>query len=130
MTDLMIVALLSWLAGISAFFGGLLAKFEGTAETEGKCELIHGIVAFGGGILVAAIAFALTPKAIEVLSPIPLVVTFCLGGFVFCALDAHLSRRGGSKAQFMAMLVDFLPEAIALGALFGHNQKGGEQEHG
>jgi hypothetical protein len=34
-------------------------------------------------------------------------------------------KRGGSKAQFMAMLMDFVPEAIALGALFGHNHRAG-----
>ena len=125
MSELTIVVLVSWLAGISAFVGGLLAKLEGTADTENKRELIHGIIAFGGGILVAAIAFALTPEAIAVLPPTRLAATFCLGGLAFCALDAHLSRRGGSKAQFMAMLMDFVPEAIALGALFGHNHRAG-----
>jgi ZIP family zinc transporter len=36
-------------------------------------------------------------------------------------LDVTLSRRGGTKAQFMAMLMDFLPEAISLGAVFVHD---------
>ena len=52
-----------------------------------------------------------------------LVTAFCIGGLVFCILDAHLSKRGGSKAQFMAMLMDFVPEAIALGALFAHDHR-------
>jgi len=125
MSELIIIISASWLAGIAAFAGGLGAKFEGTANTEQKRELIHGVVAFGGGILTAAIAFALIPQAISTLPTTGLATTFCLGGLVFCALDAYLNRRGGSKAQFMAMLMDFIPEAIALGALFGHNHKAG-----
>jgi ZIP family zinc transporter len=125
MTELIIVIVVSWLAGIAAFAGALGAKLEGTANTEQKRELIHGVVAFGGGILTAAIAFALIPEAMSVLPTIGLAATFCIGGLVFCALDAYMSRSGGSKAQFMAMLMDFIPEAIALGALFGHNHKAG-----
>jgi len=117
MNNLSIIILSSWLAGVAAFVGGVFASIEGTAETEGKRELIHGVVAFGGGILVAAVAFSLAPEGIEVLSPPVLAVTFSLGGIAFCCLDAYLSKRGGSKAQFMAMIMDFVPEAIALGAL-------------
>lgn len=125
MMELIIIIVVSWLSGIAAFTGGLCAKSEGTANTEQKRELIHGVVAFGGGILTAAIAFALIPEAISVLPPTSLAATFCIGGLVFCALDTYLSRSGGSKAQFMAMLMDFIPEAIALGALFGHNRQAG-----
>lgn len=113
------------LAGIAAFVGGVLAKIEGSAEAEGKREIIHGIVAFGGGILVAAVAFALVPEGMALLPPGILAVTFCAGGLICCALDASISRSGGSKAQFMAMLLDFVTEALALGALFGHSEKTG-----
>ena len=114
MNEIVMVVEASWLSGVAAFAGGLLARAQGTPNTEQKRELIHGVVAFGGGILTAAIAFALIPEAISVLAPAGLATTFCLGGLAFCALDAWLSRRGGSKAQFMAMLMDFIPEAIAL----------------
>lgn len=125
MNQLVLIAIYSWFAGITAFIGGVFAKFEGTAESERKREFIHGIVAFGGGILVAAVAFALAPKGIEDLPPAGLAFAFCLGGYVFFLIDANLSKRGGSKAQFMAMLMDFIPEAIALGALFGHDHRMG-----
>lgn len=125
MSELSIIVLVSWLAGVAAFVGGVFAMFEDSADTEGKSEFIHGVVAFGGGILIAAVAFALAPEGMEVLSPISLATTFGLGGLAFCALDAQLSRHGGSKAQFMAMLMDFVPEAIALGALFGHDHRAG-----
>lgn len=125
MEQLANIALASWLAGIAAFIGGVLAKVEGSGETEGKRELIHGIVAFGGGILLAAVAFALAPEAISTLSPVVLAATFCAGGLSICALDAVISRSGGSKAQFMALLLDFVPEAVALGALFQHSHRTG-----
>jgi ZIP family zinc transporter len=125
MNQLAIIVLVSWLAGIAAFIGGVLAKVEGSPETGGKREIIHGIVAFGGGILVAAVAFALAPEGISVLSPAVLAVAFCAGGLIFCVIDSVISKSGGSKAQLMAMLLDFVPEAIALGALFGHSHKTG-----
>lgn len=123
MNELAIIVVVSWLAGVAAFIGGVVARFEGTAETETKREMIHGVIAFGGGILVAAVAFALAPQAIETLGPVTLAITFFLGGVVFCVFDAALSRRGGSKAQLMAMLMDFLPEALSLGAVFGHDRR-------
>jgi len=125
MNQLVIVIIVSWLAGIASFLGGVVAKLEGTVETESKNELVHGIVAFGGGILIAAVAFALAPEGIAALSPLGLAAAFCSGGLVFCYIDAYLSRHGGSKSQFMAMLMDFVPEAMALGALFGHAHKTG-----
>ncbi len=123
MNELEIIIAASWLAGVAAFIGGLVARFEGTAETETKREINHGVIAFGGGILVAAVAFALVPRGMADLSPIGLATTFCLGGVAFCLLDAELSRHGGTKSQFMAMLMDFIPEAISLGAVFGHDRR-------
>lgn len=123
MSELVTIIVASWLAGVTAFVGGIIARFEGSTETVLKREIIHGVVAFGGGILVAAVAFALAPEGIANLSPPALAITFCLGGVAFCMLDVELSRRGGSKAQFMAMLMDFLPEAISMGAVFVHDHR-------
>jgi ZIP family zinc transporter len=123
MIQLLLILIASWLAGAAAFVGGIIARAEGSVETEAKSEIIHGVIAFGGGILVAAVAFALLPESIAVLSPFSLAIAFCAGGVVFCILDAHLSRHGGIKAQYMAMLMDFVPEAIALGAVFKHNHR-------
>jgi ZIP family zinc transporter len=121
--ELAIIILSTWLAGVASFVGGLVARFEGSMETTRKRELVHGIVAFGGGILVAAVAFALAPEGMQYLSPAVLSATFCAGGIGFCMLDRHLAKQGGSKAQFMAMLMDFVPEAISLGAVFGHDHR-------
>lgn len=122
MNKLIFIIVVTWFAGLTAFIGGIAAMVEGSAETETKREIIHGVIAFGGGILVAAIAFALTPVGISQLDTLTLTAVFCSGGFVFCLLDVYLSRRTGSRAQFMAMLMDFIPESISLGATFVHNQ--------
>jgi ZIP family zinc transporter len=115
------VLIAAWLAGLASFAGGLLAWWEGSAETEGKRELVHGVVAFGGGILIAAVAFALTPLGLEQLQPWLLALVFVAGGGIFCGIEVWLSRRGGTHAQVMAMMLDFVPEAIAMGAVFGQD---------
>jgi len=121
MSQLLTVILASWGAGLAAFIGGLCSRIEGSPESRVKREMVHGIVAFGGGILIAAVAFALAPAALVVLSPVTISATFISGGIAFCFLDSFLSRKSGPRAQFMAMLMDFVPEAISLGAVFGHN---------
>jgi ZIP family zinc transporter len=123
MSQLTIIILASWLAGLAAFGGGVIAWATDGANTEDKREVAHGVIAFGGGILIAAVAFALLPKAMVALSPVGLGATFCAGGLLFCVLDAQLSRIGDTKAQFLAMLMDFLPEALALGAVFGQDPR-------
>lgn len=112
---------IAWGAGLMALFGGLLAHVEGTANTLAKQELVHGITAFGGGILMAAVAFALVPEGMRELNAWQLTGLFAAGGVIFCILDAWLQNNEGNVAQFMAMLLDFVPEAVSLGAVFATN---------
>lgn len=123
MSQLTIIIVASWLAGLAAFGGGVIASATDGAHTQSRREVTHGVIAFGGGILIAAVAFALLPKAMFVLGPVGLGATFCAGGLLFCLLDAQLSRSGDNQAQFLAMLLDFLPEALALGAVFGQDPR-------
>jgi ZIP family zinc transporter len=123
MTELAIIIIAAWAAGLAAAVGGIVAWRGAGADAGSKSEITHGVIAFGGGILLAAVAFALLPRGMAVLSPMSLGGAFCAGGLLFCVLDAYLSRHGGTKAQFMAMLMDFLPEALALGAVFGHDRR-------
>ena len=123
MDPLLTALLLAWIAGVTSFVGAVIARYERLREGTLKRELIHAVVAFGGGILVGAVAFALAPRGIEELSVVPMAALALAGGGAFCWLDLRLSRRGGSKAQLMAMLMDFTPEAIALGAVFVHDEK-------
>jgi len=110
--------LIAWGAGLTALLGGAIAHIEGSANTMGKRELVHGVNAFGGGILMAAVAFALVPEGLKHLGVWQVTLCFLLGGIVTSIADAWLARRRGNVAQFMAMLLDFVPEALSLGALF------------
>ena len=123
MSPLVFIILSSWLAGLMAYFGGLIANANKHTDTTRKREITHAVIAFGGGILLAAVAFALVPEALVSLSPGVLGTTFCAGGVVFCIIDFYLAKNGGTKSQFMVMVLDFVPEAIALGAVFGHDKK-------
>ena len=123
MSELAIIVIAAWGAGLAAVVGGIVAWHRAGTNAGGKSEFTHGVIAFGGGILTAAVAFALLPRGMAVLNILSLGGAFCAGGFFFCVLDAFLSKRGGTKAQFMAMLMDFLPEALALGAVFGQDRR-------
>lgn len=112
--------LLSGFAGITVFIGGVLAWLfnHHVAETPVKYEITHTLMAFGGGILLSAVALVLVPKAMESLDVVALSVSFVLGALVFAALDWYLSRKGGKVANLLAMLMDFIPESLVLGAVF------------
>ena len=124
MNEIMTIILYSLFSGITVFFGALVSKFyERVKEGFLKEEFIHGTVAFGGGVLVAAVAFVLVPPAISKLSILLLGIIFLSGALSFFLLDKLISQKGGSIAQLMAMLMDFIPEAISLGAVFAHNHQ-------
>ena len=116
------IILYSFFAGITVFVGGILSRtFEKFKDHSAHKFITHFTIAFGGGILIAAVAFVLIPKGIEQLSIFPLISFFVGGVLFFCLLDNRIHKKGGSFAQMMAMLMDFVPEAIALGGVFAHN---------
>lgn len=124
MQDVIKIVLYSFFAGITVFLGGLLSKyFEKFHKGVLKEKILHMSVAFGGGIIFAAVAFVLAPRGIELLSLGPLVILFLAGAIAFYLLDGFIEQKGGSAAQIMAMLMDFIPEAIALGAVFAHDHR-------
>jgi ZIP family zinc transporter len=109
--------LLSTLAGITIPVGAFLARFDRLLPGWAKDEFRHSIIAFGGGALFSAIALVLVPEGISRVGPITVLVTFGAGGLVFGFLDYHLSRSTGRVSQFIAMMLDYIPEAMALGAM-------------
>ena len=115
----------SFFSGITVFLGGFLSKLFERNFRKGliKEEIIHTSVAFGGGIIFAAVAFVLVPKGMNELSLAPIVIIFLSGAISFFFLDVYIEKRGGTISQLLAMLMDFVPEAIALGAVFAadHN---------
>jgi len=124
MSTITLVILLPWAAGLTAFLGGALASLRADSVPRPLRQTFsHGMVAFGGGVLFAAITFALLPEALSQLHVLPLAATFVAGGVIFAFIDKRIAASHGVGAQFVAMLVDFVPEAISLGAVFGHDHR-------
>jgi len=118
-SDFTIMLLLTSCAGACILIGGLLARVEHIRPQWLETEFRHSVIAFGGGVLVAAVALVLVPEGTRLLpSPSLAVGVFLLGGATFCIFEAWLTRRGGEKPQFVAMLLDYLPESLALGGMF------------
>ncbi|WP_121666220.1 ZIP family metal transporter [Mesonia aquimarina] len=127
MNQLHKIILFSGFSGITVFIGGLLSWYfsKKLGENNFKKELNHGITAFGGGIILSALALVLVPKGMKNLSILPVIIWFVLGSLIFFVIDRILAKRGGKIAQLLAMLMDFVPEAIALGAIFATDTKTG-----
>jgi ZIP family zinc transporter len=125
MSDIVQIIIYSLASGVAVIIGGLIARLKIVPRNELGSEISHGVIAFGGGALVAAVAFALIPKGIQTLSLLPLTLLFFLGAVSFLLLDRFIARHGGRAAQLMAMLLDFIPEAIALGAIFSTDRQTG-----
>jgi zinc transporter, ZIP family len=122
MEHLATVGIYAFASGITILIGGVLSRLDHFPDSENKKIILHAIIAFGGGVLLAAVAFVLVPRGIESLS-IPYVAMYFLSGAcVFFILDRRLSQNETSVSQLLAMMMDFIPEAIALGAVFAHDK--------
>ena len=110
----------SGFAGITVIIGGILARAfnHHVKETPGKYEITHTLMSFGAGIILSAVALVLVPKGMEELELFPVTYSFLLGAVIFMYLDRYLAKKGGQTATLLAMLMDFIPESIALGAVF------------
>ncbi|PNK60943.1 divalent cation transporter [Psychrobacter sp. FDAARGOS_221] len=107
-------------SGITVFLGGLLAyQFDHhVKQSLFKEQCVHTLMSFGAGIILSAIALVLIPKGLENLSVWHMAGSFLLGAVLFMLIDRSLAKTGGQMATLLAMLMDFIPEAIALGAVF------------
>lgn len=114
MHELIVITLL---AGLAIPVGGTLAMVERVRSQWLEQELRHSVIAFGGGVLLSAVALVLVPDGSASLPWWLAVGMFVLGGVAFLGIDAVVKRFRGSAAQVIAMLTDFVPEAIALGAV-------------
>jgi ZIP family zinc transporter len=106
-------------SGSCILVGGVLARVERIRPLWLEQELRHTIIAFGGGILIAAIAFVLVPEGQDYLgSPVFGVAIFLIGGLVFMQVERYLSAKQRDLPQTIAMLLDFIPESLAMGGMF------------
>ncbi|WP_201554326.1 ZIP family metal transporter [Psychrobacter sp. 72-O-c] len=117
--------LFSGFAGATVFIGGLLANLfdHHIKESPVKYEVIHTLMSFGAGIILSALALVLVPKGMEELSVWGVMGSFLLGAVLFMAIDRHLAKSGGQQSTLLAMMMDFVPESIALGAVFAIEPK-------
>ena len=119
------IILLTLVAGLAMPAGAIVAMFERIRPGWLENEVRHSVIAFGGGALLAAVTLVLVPEGIRNLSPLFIVVSFVGGGVLFMILDRWLAAKNSPMSQLIAMLADFVPEALALGATFAFSTEAG-----
>lgn len=119
MDDIISIIFYTACAGACIPIGGALANLENIHPAWLENEFRHAVVAFGGGILLAAVALILVPEGTGYLDhDILSVLVFLAGGICFFLLERFLGKRRSELPQFTAMLLDFIPESLALGGSF------------
>ncbi|ABA56626.1 hypothetical protein Noc_0092 [Nitrosococcus oceani ATCC 19707] len=125
MPEYVYIILLSLLAGAAMPVGALLARLDVMHPAFLRQKSRQFMVAFGGGALISAVALVLVPDGASKLSPLTAALCFGAGGVFFYLLDMLLNQLKSSAGQLVAMLSDFIPEAIALGAAFAVGESTG-----
>ncbi len=132
MTNGIIESLLwGFIASIPLLVGSIVASYVNLPK-----NIIAAIMAFGSGVLVAALAFSLIEEAFRLAqeSIPPVIIGFAAGGISYSIVNYILNKKGGTKhrkkshgenagggknASGLALLVgsvmDNIPENMALG---------------
>ncbi len=110
------VIIIALVAGLMMPLGAIIAFNEHIQPKWLEQEVRHGIMALGAGALFSAVALVLVPEGIAELSTLPATLCFLGGAIAFMALDIYLARNKTPASQLAAMLSDFVPESLALGA--------------
>lgn len=116
-----VTTLILYTLGASACIpaGGLLASVERIRPDWLENELRHFIIAFGGGVLLSAVAFVLVPEGRRYLNGAAAgIAVFVCGGLAFFVTESLLGAKKRERPQFSAMLLDYVPESLALGGAF------------
>lgn len=121
MSSLVMVLLLTSVAGLGMPLGALIAKLEHFQSGWLAQEFRHAVMAFGGGALLSAVGLVLVPESIQHVSMPLASLYFLAGSFAFMYLDIWLRKTNTPASQLAAMLADFIPESIALGASIALN---------
>lgn len=116
--SLLLVLGLTAAAGAAIPLGGAMARRIPLGDGHFAKDVYHGVLAFGGGVLFAAVALVLVPDGVEHLRLGWSVLAFLAGTLFFVFVDAWVERRGGGAANIMATVLDYTPESLALGAAF------------
>ena len=119
MDPLLKMLLWTTLAGACIPLGAAVAQIERIRPQWLEEEFRHFVIAFGGGVLVGAVALVLVPEGIERLpQPAWVIALMLLGGAAFMVIERCQARWGGETPQLIAVASDFLPECLALGGIF------------
>jgi ZIP family zinc transporter len=124
MTDVLLMILFTLMAGLAMPAGALLAQIERIHPHWLESEFRHSVVAFGGGALLSAVALVLVPEGAARLEASTAALCFTGGGLAFMVLDVLLAQFKTRAGQLAAMLSDFIPESLALGAAFAYGSRG------
>lgn len=122
MSEISTIIILTGGAGGCILVGGTIASFERIQPDWLEKEFRHFLIAFGGGILLGAVTIVLIPEGISGMNgsmfAIPVIL---IGGFSFFVIERALGLRRRESPQLMGMILDYVPEAIALGGLVAFN---------
>jgi ZIP family zinc transporter len=120
----------AWAGGLTAAGSGALAGsllLAGAAIAwlvRVPAAVVAGVMAFGAGVLISALAYELVAEAHEDGGLWPTVVGFAVGALVYVGADALVDRRGrrreseaepSGSALLIGALVDGIPESVVLG---------------
>lgn len=124
MSEIYQIILFAGLSGAAIPLGGLLAQISRLRPQWLEKEFRHFVIAFGGGILLGAVALVLVPEGVDA-SPHPAlsIGLIIAGGLCFFLVERVLGLRRHESPQLMGMLLDYIPEAIALGGLMASGSK-------
>ncbi|HBD13614.1 MAG TPA: divalent cation transporter [Porticoccaceae bacterium] len=118
------IIVLTAAAGICMPIGGVIARVERIRPRWLETEFRHFIIAFGGGLLLGAVFQVLLPQGTLLMGDTTLsVFVFIFGGCLFFALERSLGLTRRESPQLSAMLLDYVPESIALGGLVATQPK-------
>lgn len=116
---------LTLLPGLAMPLGALLALHEHIHPRWLETELRHTVLAFGAGALLAAVALVLVPEGMRGLPTWLVAASFAGGGLLFMLVDRFLAAHRAAASQAIDMLLDYVPETLALGAAVALGSPGG-----
>ena len=116
--DWIVIIILTAGAGACIPIGGVIATVTHIRPTWLEHEFRHFVIAFGGGLLLGAVSVVLVPQGLASMSHSALgIVIMLVGAFVFFGFERYLGLKRRESPQLMGMVLDYVPEAIALGGL-------------
>jgi len=112
-----------YLAGFPIIVGGLIATRRWSKNHHIQNIGMRFVIGMGAGLLLAAVSLVLIPQGLSLHPWQGVVIAFLLGSAAFCAMDRLITAYSGPHSQMIAMLIDYLPETVSLGAIFAHDHR-------